>query len=375
MGAHAGAQSFADLTEVRNPVLPYSALFEIEAGAIGAIANTEDEAVGLKDEISWDGHVYYRDEAFSQRRATLEAYAGRDGLLASLRDGNIVGDDTVTRLELRARPWQFWRDGEYVDGGNAFRPAGLYDGSDYEGYLGAGREASQGLFIEVGSFYRANSFSRSDLTAPTFTIPADYDAYGVRIFAEQSSVQLDRRRGVPRDGFVLTLLGEREWNDSRGQFGSATFQSELPSAVWRARGRLEWYVPSSDDATWEIFARGSLSDVRDRVYNFEAQRPLGHQWVDGAVRLRLHTTDSLVLTPFVLAQYSRVAAESGGSTKEFFFGGGAETYLHFSDSISLHAWYSYLDNESRPPIAIDEDVHGEHMFYVGMVCRFGAQRR
>ena len=34
------AQSLFDLTEKRNPVLPYRSLFEIEAGATGAFAST-----------------------------------------------------------------------------------------------------------------------------------------------------------------------------------------------------------------------------------------------------------------------------------------------------------------------------------------------
>jgi hypothetical protein len=71
-----------------------------------------------------------------------------------------------------------------------------------------------------------------------------------------------------------------------------------------------------------------------------------------------------------------VVDETGfDSTKDFFFGGGVESYWHLGDSISLHGWYSYLDNENRPSIRIDRDVHGEHMFYLGMVVRFASTRR
>ena len=54
-----------------------------------------------------------------------------------------------------------------------------------------------------------------------FRLPEDYAAYGARLYLEQNTVQLDRRRGMPRDGFVLTLIGEREWNDSTGAIGTA----------------------------------------------------------------------------------------------------------------------------------------------------------
>lgn len=370
----ASAQTLAEMTEKRNPVLPYRSLFQVEAGVIGSVASTEVPAVGLEDAISWDGHVYYRDEDFGERRGTIAGYAGRDGIYGGLFDGELVGDQTVSRIEVRARPWQFYRDGFYR--GDSFVPNGLYEGEDYEGYLGFGREVSPGLFMEIGGYYRDHSFSRSGLTAPSFTIPEDFAAYGARVYLEQSTTQLDRRRGTPRDGGIVTLVAEQEWNDSEGQFGSPGFMTELPSQVWRLRGSYEWYLPSSDDTYWEIFLRGAWSDRKDRVQNFEAQRPLGHQWVDGALRLRIHFGESWIVTPFVQGQFARVVGSGGSSsTKEFFFGGGVESYLHFNESISLHGWYSFLDDESRPSVKVNEDSHGEHMFFLGLVMRFGGQRR
>lgn len=371
------AQSFEGLTEMRNTAHPWASVLQIEAGAIGTTARETNPSIGTDDDISWDGSVYYRDEAFGSRRGTLEGYAGRDGLFAGFTDGKLIGDDTVTRFEVRARPWMFYRDGFYRD--DDFVANGLYEGRDYEGYIGFGREAQQGLYVELGPFYRKLDFARSDATPSTFTIPGDYSAYGGRLYLEQSTVQMDRRRGMPRDGFVLTLVGEREWNDSEGAFGATLgsgFTTALPSAVWRVRGRLEWYVPSSDAATWEIFAHGGWHDEKDRVQNFEGQRPLGNQWADAQLRLRFHLGDSMTLTPFAHGQYSRVLEESGASSsKEIFIGGGVETYIHFSDALSMHGWYSFLDSENRPSIRIDEDVHGEHMFYLGMVLRFGMTRR
>lgn len=368
------AQQLSDMTEVRNPVLPFRSLFEVEAGVIGSMASQEAPAAGLEDGLSWDGYIYYRDDDFGERQGTFVGYAGRDGIYAGLFDGQIVGDQTVSRIELRARPWQFYRDGFYR--GDNFVPNGLYEGADYEGYVGFGRDVSPGLFMEIGSYYRDHSFSATPLTAPSFTIPQDFAAYGVRVYVEQNTTQLDRRRGTPRDGGVLTLIAEQEWNDSSGQFGAAGFTSELPSQVWRVRGRYEWYVPSSDDSFWEVFLRGAWSDRKDRVQNFEAQRPIGHQWVDARLRFRMHFGDSWIVTPFAQGQWTRHVGSGGGSSSdEMFFGGGVESYLHFNEAFSLHGWYSFLDNESRPSIEIGDDVHGEHMFYLGLVMRFGGQRR
>ena len=386
------AQSMVDLVDARNLVRPFASVVEIEAGAIGTVTDAKpltglgsaftsdpgglaSEARGLEDDISWDGHVYWRDEQFGSRRGTLEAYAGRDGLFAGYTDGKLVGDDTLTRFEFRGRPWQFYRDGFYR--GDEFVPNGLYEGSDYEGYIGFGREAQQGLYVELGPYYRDHSFRRGDLREPAgFRLPEDFAAYGGRLYLEQNSGQLDRRRGTPRDGFALTLVGEREWNDSEGQIGRDGFTTELPSAVWRVRGRLEWYVPSSDSATWEIFAHAGWQDEKDRLQNSEAQRPLGNQWADAQLRLRLELGSAFTVIPFAHGQFSRLLEEDGaGSSKDFFFGGGVESYLHLADWLSVHGWYSYLDNESRPSIRIDEDVHGEHMFYLGVVMRFGSTRR
>jgi len=378
-GVTATAQSYQQLVDSRNGSQAYSSIFQIEAGAIGAVAQGEDASTiarGLENTISWDSRIYYRDEEFGSRRGTLEAYAGRDGIFAGFSDGKIIGDDTVTRFELHARPWMFYRDGYYE--GNELRQNGFFNGSDYEGYIGFGREASDGLYIEFGPYYRQFEFSRSDLTFPpgSYELPEDYAAYGMRAYLEQRAVQMDRRRGVPQQGFVLTLIGDYEYNDSSRSFGTNTFQTRLPDVAYRARGRLEWYIPASDDATWEVYATGGVQDDRDRIQNIEGQRPLGNQWADGQLRLRYHLGQSIVVTPFANIQYSRTKKQDGlGSSKDFFFGGGAETYIHLGQSLSIHGWYSFVNNENRPSVSINEDLRGENMFYLGMVLRLGASRR
>jgi len=375
LAAPLAAQSFADMIEQRKSAQPFAKILQIEAGAIGTEPDDGNVETGLDRDVSWDARVWYRNEAFGSRRGTLEAYAGRDGLFAGFQDGKLVGDDTVTRFEFRGRPWVFYRDAFYRD--DQLVPNGLYDGRDWEGYIGFGKE-TQGLYIELGPYYRKLDFQRSDLTAPPsqFTVPDGFNAYGLRAYVEQSTLQFDRRRGSVREGYALTLCGEREWNDSQGEFGSAAFLTELPSAVWRLRGRLDWYIPASESICWEVFAAGGWHDEKDRLQNTDGSRPLGNQWGDVQVRLRFDLGQSFSLAPFVQGQFSRTLAEDGfGSDKNLFYGGGAEFYLHLADPLSLHGWYSYLDNENRPSIRIDEDLRGQHMFYLGMVLRLSSTRR
>lgn len=369
------AQSFDDLTTFRNPTLPYSELLQVKAGAFGAIATHEDDTAGLQDEIAWDANVYYHSDQFSGRNGTLDAYAGRDGFVGSLRDGRIVGDDTVSRLQVSARLWPFYREGFYR--GDTFVPTGRYEGRDAEAYLGFGRMASEGLFIEFGPFYHKYDFDRNAQTAPNYVIPNGFAAYGARVHAEQNTLQMDRRSGLPRDGYMAALVVEREWNDSEGTFGvTSGFQSELASSFWRGRARVEWYIPQASEGAWEIFASGALTDETDRVVDYDASHPQGNMWADAQLRLRLPYGDSISLTPFVHAQYLRILDETGqNADSKLFFGGGLETWLHFSEAVSVNAWYSFLDNESRPSVSINEDLHGQHMFFAGLVLRFGGKRR
>ena len=349
------AQSFAELTTVRNLVLPYGQLFQMEAGVLGDfVEGGEIPAFGLENKISWDARVFYHDDAFHDQDGQLDAYVGRDGIFASLRDGRMVGD-TSSRLQLTARPWQFYRDGSY--NGDTFTPVGQYQGEDYEAYLGFGREVDQALFVEFGPYYGRKDFERNDRTNPSFSIPNNYDVYGVRMFVEQNNIQLDRRKGLPRRGYLLTLVGEREWNDSDNPIGEDGFyQTSLPDAAWRARGRLEWYIPQASDSAWEIFASGWLTDKKDRVVNSEAQHPQGNMWVDAQLRLRLPIGEGITVTPFAQGQYLSILNEFGtGSEEKFFFGGGLESWMHFSESLSMHVIYSYLSNDSRPSVTINED--------------------
>jgi hypothetical protein len=372
------AQSYVDLTEARQGPTPYRSVLQVEGGAIGSLADSNDPDLGLDDDVSWDGRAYWRNGSVGSRKAVLEAYGGRDGFVGSWQDAKLVGDETITRVELRARPWMFYRDGFYDDR-DRLRPNGFYEGSDYEAYLGFGKDLRQGLFLEFGPYYRRLQFADRTYTpgtVDTFRLPDDHAAYGGRVYVESADVQFDRRRIAPRAGYVLTFVGEREWNDSDAEFGSDVYATRLASAYWRVRGRLEWYVPATDDICWEAFVHGGWQDDKDRLQNTEGQRPLGSQWGDARVRLRFHVSNALWVAPYGQVQYSRTLTEDGfGASKNFFLGGGVESVWNLGDAVAVRALWSYVDNDNRPSIRVDRDVHGEQMFYVGMMVRLGAVRR
>lgn len=369
------AQSYDDLTFVRNRPSPYTSLIQVRAGVLGAVPLDKDEPIGLESKLGFDGHVYYRSDQFGGRDAQIQAYAGRDGAYVGVLEGALLGRGNWSRLELSTRYFPFYRDGFYND--SDFVPTGRYEGNDYNIGLAINREAAEDLRIEIGGFYRRNSFDRNENTATDYVIPDDYNAYGGRVWVEHNTLQLNRATGRPDSGFILTLAAEKEFNDSDGRFGTTgIFESTLPSSVWRARGHLEWLFPQSDTSTWEVFVDGSFSDRKDRVYNSDAQKPIGFLWFDAELRYRFDVGRSLTLAPLAKGQYVQSVRESGsGSDSNTFFGGGLDAALNVGDNISLIAEYSFLSNPSRPPVSATSDAFGEHRFFLGMEVRFAGQRR
>ncbi|MEM7199599.1 MAG: hypothetical protein AAF628_04995 [Planctomycetota bacterium] len=374
VAAPLGAQTYADLTTVRGRPSAWGQVLQVRAGVLGSLAGEEDPAIGLDDEIGWDGHVYYRQQRFADRQATLDAYAGRDGAYLGVSEGELVGQDTQSRLELTVRYFPFYREGFYRDGD--FVPTGRYEGLDYGAQLTFARELSEGLRMEFGPFFRRMTFDRNEDTPVNYVTPDDFSAYGVRAFLEHGTLVLDRVTGRPRDGFVLTLVGEREQNDASRRFGTVgIFETDLPSGLWRGRGHLEWYYQQSSLATWGLRVDGQISDEKDRVYNYDAQKPQGHLWVDGQLGLRLDFGQALAVEPFAQLQFLRIVDEAGlGTDQETFFGGGVNARFDFGDGLSLVGEYSFLENESRPPVSVTDDTFGEHRFFFGLEVRFAGQR-
>ena len=368
------AQSYRDLTFVRGRPSAYSSVLQARAGVLAGFPSDETPAIGLEDKVGWDGHVYYHQDRFGERQAVLDAYAGRDGAYFGVVEGELLGQETQSRLELTARYFPFYREGFYR--GDHFIPTGRYEGFDYGARLTVAREVAENVRFETGGFYRRMTFDRNEDTAINFSIPDDYNAYGGVLLLEHNTLVLDRVTGRPDHGFILTAGVEREWNNSSALVGiPGVFASKLPSAVWRGRGHLEWYLAQSQTTTWEVEIDGSISDDEDRVYNSDAQKPIGHLWVDGSLGFRVELGLAFWVTPYGKAQFVKVLQDSGvGSQDELFFGGGVAAGYEAADNISILFDYSFLSNESREPISATEDTFGEHQLFLGLEARFGATR-
>ncbi len=369
--ASLAAQSFEDLTMVRNRPSLHSKIIKIRAGMRGDIADDEDKSLGREDEFGFDGSIYYRDDSFTEREALLDAYAGVDGAYVGLSE--FKPGEPGQRLAFSVRYGQFYREGFYRD--DDFLPTGRYEGLNYDAYLGLGTQPTEGLTMEAGPFYRFYTFDDNSDTDPSYTIPDDFDGYGFRSYLEQNSLVLDRISGRPVDGFIATIKVEREWNDSDERFGTPIFTSNLPSAFWRGSGHIEWYVPQTTVGTWVIRADGQWSDDEDRIFNYEAQKPQGYIWVDGELGFRFDLA-TFTVTPFGLIEWVRALEEDGnGHTDETYFGGGLRGSYDLSEFISFYADYSYLENESRAPVSLSKDTFGSHQFFIGAEVRFGAVKK
>ena len=135
----------------------------MESGVLGSKAKENDMATGLDDELAVDGSVLYHDEAVAD--GGIDLYGGRDGFLASLRNGDPRGNDTVSRLQLSTRIWPFFREGFYRD--KSFVPTGQYEATDYEAYLGLGLQAEEEVFVHFDPYSRRNQFNETGLNETT----------------------------------------------------------------------------------------------------------------------------------------------------------------------------------------------------------------
>lgn len=375
LAGQVAAQSFEDLSLVRNRPIPYTSLLQVGAGALAGFASDEDKAIGLESEIGWDGHAYYHTDSVGGRESAIDVFAGRYAAFASVREGSLVGRGTISRLEAKIRYFPFYREGFYS--GGDFVPTGRYEGMDYGVGLSLGRNLAEDLYFEGGIFWNRRTFERNGDTPANYVIPDDYNAYGARIWLEHNTLALNRRTGWPDEGFILTVALEREQNDSSRTFGrSGVFESTLPSGVFRGVGHLEWFVPQGDTGVWEIVVDGRVSDKKDRVDNYDAYRPQGHMTFDGELRFRWELGESFYLRPFAKAQFLRILEGDGaGTDNEFFFGGGLEARLDLGETFSLRGHYSFLNNESRAPVSVSKDTFGEHQVFLGVEVRLLATRR
>jgi hypothetical protein len=272
------------------------------------------------------------------------------------------------------RYYPFYREGFYRD--DRYVPVGRYEGDDYGAALSASRLLGEGFRAEIGGFYRRYDFSRTGTTAANYIVPDDYNGYGGRIILEHDTLVLERRSGRPDGGFLFTILVEREQNDSERRFGTiGIYETTLPSGLWRGHGHLEWFFPHRESSTFALFLDGSVSDEKDRVYNYDATKPIGNLWFDAKLQWRWDVSQSLSVAPFGHAQYVRVLEETGFSAdNDVFLGGGVQGRFDLGDSVSVLAIYSYLDNENRETVSPTKDTMGEHQVFAGLEVRFGAER-
>lgn len=365
------AQSYEDLTLVRNRKNEGQDVLQVRAGVgFGFPGGSEDESIGLRDVIAPVGHVYYRQRNFTAQRAVLVAYAGFDGLYAVAKDDPELGGEAQSRLELFGRIYPYYREGFYRD--DDYVPTGRYEGQDYGAAIATSRLVDKEIRVEIGGFYRRYDFERNETTASNYIIPDDYNGYGARVVLEHQTLALERDTGRPNGGFLLSVAVEREQNDSDITFGTVgVYESSLPSGLWRGRGHLEWYFPHTETSTFSLVVDGSVSDEEDRVYNYDASKPIGNLWFDGQLRWRLQFGRALSVTPFIAGQYVRVLRETGaGADNEVFFGGGLDTRFDVGDAFTLFLNYSFLNNENRRTISPTRDTLGEHQLFAGVEVRF-----
>lgn len=367
------AQSYRDFMLVRNRPQPFRDLLQFRAGAKGSIAEDENAAFGREDDIVPDGFVYWHTKNLAQgSKWLMDFYLGQDGGYLGFKDEMRMGKQTQTRLELFGRPRAFYREGYYQ--GDDYLVTGSYETSDYGASISYAQQVDKGLMLDFSTFYRRYEFDRTDLTRSDFLEPDDHHGYGVAVSLEQNTLVLDKILGMPRQGMLLTVRLENERNGSDRTFGfSGGYTSRLPSGFWRGEVAGEFYVPSGRDSAWVITFDGGYYDDKDRVHSYRAERVQGHQWVDATLGYRMAFSQSLVLRPYVQGQYTKVLELDGvGSDQEFFFGGGLDLGWNFSENLALVARYSYVDNPSRPSISMEEDIYGEHQFFVGMDVLFGS---
>lgn len=366
-----GAQSYSDLTLVRNRKNEGENLLQVRAGVgFGRPSGSEDESIGLQSVVAPDGHIYFRRRGFGSQNAVLLAYAGFDGLYATVKDDPQSGRDGQNRMEVFGRVFPFYREGFYRNGD--FVPTGRYEGSDYGVALAASRMMDRELRVELGVFYKRYLFSENETTAANYVVPEDFNGYGGKLTLEHHTLTTERTTGRPNGGFLFTVGAEREQNDSKGTFGTVgIYESELPGGLWRGRGHLEWYFPHTEVSTFAFVVDGSFSDDQDRIYNNDASKPMGSLWFDGQLRWRLDVGSAFSVTPFLAGQYLRVLDESGfASDVELFFGGGLDLRLDLGTNFTAYANYSYLNNESRATVSPTRDTLGEHQLFAGMEIRF-----
>jgi hypothetical protein len=369
------AQTYRDFLIVRNREQPHRSLVQIRAGYRAVDPEGENLNTGLVDDAAVDGFIlYHSSEVTAKQDWNLDIYAGRDGIYLGLKDDLSYGKKAQARLELFGRPKAFYREGFYQKG--KYVTTGQYEGRDYGLRVTSAQELEKGIILDIGVFGRTNEFDRNNQTRPDFIIPDDYYGYGGSIAIEQNNVKLDRQLGLPQAGVLMTVMVEYELNTSKKSWGSPAYRTKLPDGFYRADARVEFYVPNAKSGVWEILADLGYYDSEDRVTSYHAEHMQGYIWGDGTLGYRMSLGESFVFKPFAQLQYTKILDQNGvTSSEEFFWGGGINMALIFSQNMALVLEYSYVDNPSRDHASLANDFYGEHQLFFGMDVSFGSGYR
>jgi hypothetical protein len=366
--------SFRTFMDTRTRQVPFKEVIQIEGSAAAGFVDDKGTSIspGEKDLETIDGSVWYHSESFTENNAVVDFYAGRDGGILSIQDTS-PAFGSGQRLELFGRYTPFFREGFYEN--QEFVATGQYSGTDWGMYLGVGESPTEGVYFEAGPYFRVYEFDRTSRTSANYTLPDNFFSWGARLYLEQNTIALDRESGKPRQGYLLSIVVEREQNGSKKTFGvEPDYTTTLPEALWRARAKFESYLPLGF-STVELHAEANLSDEDDRIYNYDADRPgVGEFWIDSEARLRLDF-GALEITPLAKLKYQQVRDRFGESlTDDVFWGGGLYIQYAFGDTFEIFADYSYSQDSNRPAISFIDDTLGQHQVFLGGRLRFGGER-
>ena len=168
-------------------------------------------------------------------------------------------------------------------------------------------------------------------------------------------------------GFGWEIVSERLAEETVHDWVQPFFDESIP---------MRFGFPHVDVAKAAFRALdGEMNDRADRVHIYDAQKPIGETWADARLGYRLELGSGLFFTPFGQLQYTSTPSASGDSASDdFWVGAGGRFRFELGDVMSVLGEYSYLSNPNRPSSSYEEDVYGEHQFFVGAELRIGASR-
>ncbi|PIE25617.1 MAG: hypothetical protein CSA62_00775 [Planctomycetota bacterium] len=361
--------NFYDLTTVRNRTWAKDTWAEVRVGGLMNLPESENKARFTTEETLPFGSVYYRQRSAFGQESRLDGYVGVDGIYGSITEGDPAKDARYSRIEFEAKQWaSYHREGFYD--GDDFVPTAIYERNYWKGRLSFAMQFTESIKGEAGPFFGQNRFDRNKQTPSGYKLPDGHNAYGFHFRAEDNTLQYDPRTLLPMAGYIATIWGEREWNDSSGDLGFGGRLRELPKSLWRAGAHLELYVPYTHTGAFIFQADGGWCAEDDYLYMHDAGKPIGEIWVDLRLDYRQLFGSFLSVTPGIRGQWVRLHDEFFGKSKnKFFFGFQLEARVDFSESWGISAEYSYLQNASREAFSVDEDKLGEHRVFVGVEFR------